>query len=83
MSWTMILGVIAVLGLVALTVHLVLTWFDRRGWVYYRNPKAPKGSWLGVAGEIFQPSVTHVNEQQTLEDSLREDSESGEPEAPD
>ena len=47
-TWVLAILVILVLALIALLTHLLLTSFDRRGWVYYRNPGAPKGSWLGL-----------------------------------
>jgi hypothetical protein len=81
-TWVLALLVILVLALIALLTHLLLTSFDRRGWVYYRNPGAPKGSWLGLHEEIYQPSVTHATEQQTLEDSLKDQTESGDPKSP-
>jgi hypothetical protein len=75
----MILGAAAVLGLVALAAHLLLTAFNRRGWIYYRNPDAPKGRSLGLIEEIYQPSTTHVIDHETLEDSLRDQIESSGP----
>ncbi|MCL1601829.1 MAG: hypothetical protein M3112_09905 [Actinomycetia bacterium] len=80
MPWYLVLGVVAVLGIVALVTHLLLTMFNKRGWVYYRNPDAPKGSWLGLGEEIYQPASAHVVDQQTLEDSVRDQAESGDPE---
>lgn len=82
MPWYLILGVVAVLGIVALATHLLLTSLNKRGWVYYRNPDAPRGSWLGLLEEIYQPAATHVVEQQTLEESVRDQTESGDPETP-
>jgi hypothetical protein len=82
MPWYLILGAVAVLGLVAFATHLLLTSFNKRGWVYYRNAEAPKGSSLGLLEEIDQPSVTHVIDQQTVEDSVRDQSESTDPETP-
>ena len=70
------------LGLVAVATHLLLTLFNKRGWVYYRNPEAPRGSSLGLLEEIYRPAATHVLEQQTLEDSIRDQSESGDPDNP-
>ena len=81
-TWVMAILVILVLALIALLTHLLLTSFDRRGWVYYRNPGAPKGSWLGLLEEIYQPSATHATDQQTLEDSLNDQTESGDPKDP-
>jgi hypothetical protein len=82
MPWYLILGVVVVLGIVALTTHLLLTAFNKRGWVYYRNADAPKGSSLGLLEEIYRPSATHVIDQQALEDSLKDQSEPGDPESP-
>ncbi len=82
MDWMLVLGAIAVLALVAVATHLLLTAFNRRGWVYYRNPGAPKGRSLGLPEEIYQPSTTHVVDQQTLEDTIRDQSESGDPDHP-
>jgi hypothetical protein len=83
MPWYLILGVVVMLGIVALTTHLLLTSFNKRGWVYYRNPDAPKGRRLGLLDEIYQPASAHVVDHQTLEDSLKDQSESGDPETPD
>ncbi len=34
-------GAVLVLGLTALITHAVLTWFEKRGWVYYRSTNKP------------------------------------------
>jgi hypothetical protein len=82
LPWPLILGVVAALAVVALTVHLLLTWFDRRGWVYYRNPNAPKGSSIGLLEEIYQPSMTHVIDEETRQASEADQPDSGGPEIP-
>ena len=41
MPWYVVVGAIAMLGLVAFATHLLLTVFNKRGWVYYRNPDSP------------------------------------------
>lgn len=82
MPWYLILGVIAILVLVAVATHLLLTLFNKRGWVYYRNPNAPRGSWLGLLEEIYQPSATHAVDQEVLENSLRDQSPSGDKDVP-
>ena len=81
-SLVLALAAIVVLGLVALLIHLLLTIFNRRGWVYYRNPDTPKGSSLGLLEEIYQPSTTHVVDQQILDESHRDQTESGDSEHP-
>lgn len=83
MNWLVIAGVVVVVGLAVTGGHFVLTWANDRGWVYYRNPDAPKGSSLGLLEEIYQPSTAHVIDQETLEDSIRDQAESGDPDIPD
>lgn len=78
MSWLPIAAVVATLSVVALIAHLLLTWFNRRGWVYYRNPEAPKGSSIGLLEEIYQPSMAHVIDEETREATEADQSESGE-----
>ncbi|MGI9585341.1 MAG: hypothetical protein ACR2N7_07090 [Acidimicrobiia bacterium] len=71
-------GIVLVLGLVALIVHLLLTWFEKRGWVYYRSTDRPRPQSLGLLEEIYQPSVSHVIEQQVTEETEAAQDPSGE-----
>lgn len=80
-GWVLASEVILVLGLTALVTHVVLTWFEKRGWVYYRSTDKPRS--LGLLEKIYQPSMTHVIDHETLEDSVKDHSESGDPEEPD
>lgn len=73
-----ILVVVAVLALVLIAGHLLLTWAERRGWVYYRSTDRPRPRSLGLFEEIYQPSVSHVTEQQATEETEADQSESGE-----
>jgi hypothetical protein len=82
MNWPIVVGVIATLVVVAIGSHLLLTWFDQRGWAYYRNPDAPRGGSLGLLEEIYQPSAAHVIDQKTLENSIRDQAESGDGDLP-
>lgn len=79
MIWLLVAGVAIVLGIVAFCVHLLLTWFERRGWVYYRTPDKPKPRSLGYLEEIYQPSSSHVIEEQITEETIADATESGEP----
>lgn len=72
-----IVGVVVVLAIVALIVHLFLTWFEKRGWVYYRSADRPRPQSLGLLEEIYQPSITHVVEQDVTEDTEADQPESG------
>jgi len=76
------LAVLSVLGAAAAIVHLVLTWADRRGWVYYRNPERPPPRSLGLLEEIYEPSVSHVIEQEITDDTVADTTESGDPPEP-
>ena len=83
MNWLLIVGVITVLGITAFATHLLLTWFERRGWVYYRTPNRPRPRSLGILEEIYQPSISHGTDQEIILDSVADRSESGDPENPD
>jgi hypothetical protein len=78
-----ILAVLIVLTVAAVFVHLVLSWMERRGWVYYRTKERPRPSSLGLIEEIYQPSVEHVIEEQTGEEARADQAESGDGEDPD
>jgi hypothetical protein len=75
-----VIGVAIVLSIAAVTVHVVLSWMARRGWVYYRTKDRPRPSSLGLVEEIFQPSIEHVTEEKAGEQSRADQAESGEPE---
>lgn len=83
MNWLLILGVVIVLTIIAFATHLLLTWFERRGWVYYRTPDRPQPRSLGILEEIYQPSVSHVTDQEIILDTIADQNESGDPENPD
>jgi len=80
MLWVMLVAVVVVLSLVLVAGHLVLTWAERRGWVYYRSTDRPRPRSLGLFEEIYQPSVTHVIDQQVTEETEADQAESGEDE---
>ena len=62
---------------VAATVHVMLSWMERRGWVYHRTKDRPRPSSLGLVEEIYQPSIEHVTEEKTGEQSRADQAESG------
>ncbi len=47
-------------AIVAVAVHLSLTWADRRGWVWYRNAQRPPPHTLGLIEEVYHPAMYHV-----------------------
>ena len=77
-----IVATLVVLTVAAGTVHLVLTWMERRGWVYYRTKDRPRPSSLGLVEEIYQPSIEHGTEATTGERSRADQAESGDGEGP-
>lgn len=78
MAWVLPIIAIVSLLLVVVAGHLVLTWAERRGWVYYRSTDRPRPRSLGLFEEIYQPSVSHVIEQQVTEETEADQTESGE-----
>lgn len=74
------LAVVVVLVIAAVVVHLVLTWMERRGWIWYRTKDRPRPSSLGLIEEIYQPSIEHVVEQQVSEDTEADQAALGESE---
>jgi NADH:ubiquinone oxidoreductase subunit H len=75
-----VLSVVVVLAVAATVVHLLLTWMERRGWIWYRTKNRPRPSSLGLLEEIYQPSVEHVTEQQVTQDTEADQAAQGEPE---
>jgi hypothetical protein len=81
-SFLAIVAILIVLAVAAVTVHVVLSWMARGGWVYYWTKDRPRPSSLGLVEEIFQPSIDQVTEEQAGEQSRSDQAESGEPEDP-
>jgi len=78
MVWVVLVAIVVTLALVIVGGHLLLTWAERRGWVYYRSSDRPRPHSLGLFEEIYQPSVTHVIDQQVMEETEADQAESGE-----
>lgn len=77
MPYLIPIGAIAILALVLVAGHVLLTWAERRGWVYYRSTDRPRPRSLGLFEEIYQPSVTHVIDQEVTEETEADQAESG------
>ncbi len=78
MLWLVLIGVVLGLAAVAVGGHLILTWAERRGWVYYRTKDRPRPQSLGLLEEIYQPSITHVIDEQVTEQTEADQAEAGE-----
>lgn len=77
-SLFMVIGIATVLGSAAIAVHLILSWMARRGWVYYGTEDRPRPPSLGLIEEIYQPSIEHVVDEQTREQTEADQDENGE-----
>jgi hypothetical protein len=71
---------VVVLAVAATVVHLLLTWMERRGWIWYRTKDGPRPKSLGLLEEIYQPSVEHVIDQAITEETEADQAALGEPE---
>lgn len=78
MLWVTLSVAVVVLVLAAFAGHILLTWAERRGWVYYRSTNRPRPRSLGLFEEIYQPSITHVVDQQVTEETEADQTESDE-----
>jgi hypothetical protein len=76
--FVLLVGIVFVLAVAALAVHLLLTWMDRRGWVWYRNPNRGRPTPLGLVEEIYQPSVEHAIEQAIEDETIADQDATGE-----
>lgn len=80
MEWMVIAALVAALALiVGSALHIALTWANRKGWVYYRNEHRPPPRTLGLLEEIYQPSIEHVIEEETSEQTRADQAVSGAP----
>lgn len=83
MEWIVVaVGVVVLLIIASAAVHVGLTWADRRGWVWYRNPSRRPPRTLGLVEEIYHPSVHHVVDEEAREASEADGTESGAPPDP-
>lgn len=78
MVWVVLAAIAGSLAFLLLGGHLFLTWAEHRGWVYYRSSDRPRPHMLGLFEEIYQPSITHVIDQQATEEIAADQAESGE-----
>lgn len=73
-------GLVVVAALYGL--HRLALWAEARGWIHYRESSRPVGTTSrAVSGvdAIFRPEVEHQIEARDVEETIREDVESGEP----
>lgn len=76
--WWWIISGIAATVLIGLAVDRLALWAETRGWIYWRRTKPRGVGSLGYLEPIFQPSMTHVLEEETRERTEAEQDQSGE-----
>ena len=81
-TFLVIIGLMFALAVAAATVHVLLSWMARRGWVYYRSEDQPRPSSLGLIEEIYQPSIEHVIDEEARERTVADQEASGAPDEP-
>ena len=77
MHWWIIGGIVATV-LLALAVDQLALWAERRGWIYWRRTERRVSGSLGYLEPIFQPSITHVVDEETRERTEADQDQSGE-----
>jgi hypothetical protein len=51
---------------------------ESKGWIYWRRSERRGSASLGLLETIYQPSITHVFEEETREQTESDQDESGE-----
>lgn len=81
-------GVAVVLGVLAIAIGIVFVsrsrWAATRGWVFNKHNPRPRGSGAKMLlGQIYQPGIEHVVDEQVSQQTQADQSESGEKPASD
>jgi hypothetical protein len=61
-----LVGAVALVA-VAYALHRTALWAEARGWIYYKTKRRPGGAGLSLIGQIYQPSIEHVVEEEQSE----------------
>ncbi len=78
-------GVVAGVAALLYGAHRFLLYAEQRGWVYYKDKRAPAGSGVLAFMElmsIYKPEIEHVIEEQRGGDLRVTDDESGQKRIP-
>jgi hypothetical protein len=78
-NWFTALGIfVAVLALAGCGLNRALRWAGNRGWVYNKFNPRPTGSGMPrFLDQIYQPSIEHVIDEQSSEQTQADQDESG------
>ena len=75
--WITLIVVAVALLLIGYGVHRLALWAEDRGWLYYKRKRRPGGLGLSLIGQIYQPSIEHVVEEEQSEKIKADQDDSG------
>lgn len=78
MIWPWIVGVVAALVVAGFAVDRLGLWMESKGWIYWRRTERRGSASLWMVEEIYQPSMTHVRQEEVRERTEADQDESGE-----
>jgi hypothetical protein len=78
MDWYWIVAVMGGLVLLGVAADRLALWMESKGWIYWRRSPRRGGGSLGILETIYQPSMTHVFEEETRQRTEAEQDASGE-----
>ncbi len=58
-------------------LHRLALWAESHGWIYYKQKRRPGGLGLSLIGQIYQPSIEHVVEQEQSDKIKADQDDSG------
>ena len=64
MVWIVAAGALVAVVILLYALHCAAIWAEHRGWIYYKNKRRPGGVGLSLIGQIYQPSIEHVVEEE-------------------
>ena len=65
-------------GIVGVLIDRLALSMESKGWIYWRRSERRGSASLGLLETIYQPSITHVFEEETREQTESDQDESGE-----
>jgi hypothetical protein len=72
---TLVIAAAAGLAVLIFGLHHLALWAERRGWLYYRNSRRPRGVGLGLLSPIYNPGMEHVVEEETSARARRDETD--------
>lgn len=78
MDWYWVVAIVAGIGTIGFLLDQLALWMERKGWLYWRRSGRRGGGSLGFLEAIYQPSITHVFEEENRQRTEADQDESGE-----